>query len=364
MNLERHIQNVVRRSKSFYNKTESGHFLVNTKIASESSEIPPFYQFNFDAELEKLLEYELESAKSSWAVKEGIDDDSVPAIAPYFGIAEHSAWLGLDAVIQENTSLSIPVVNSIDDLNKLSCSESNKWFQYMKRSYDYFRSRKDGSFVLSVRGIMTPMDIANAVCGDKLFEDFLLEPEYCHKLMEYFTKVIRWYYPHVLSWSDSIENGYIFNCGGGWMPKESIGHLSNDTAMLCSGRLYKKFGLPYEKQMVDGYSNILYHVHNEKIHYFSELVKLPNLSMLQVSYDPKTVKPINNLEEIYKVTDNTNLMLDATCEEVVNNIEMLKQRNVFLQVNCKNKSDAVDIVKFIRDRSKRIILIFCGVLST
>jgi hypothetical protein len=352
MNLQKHMQNVVKRTTAFYQKDEPGHFLVNVKVAGESIKIPSFYEFDFDNEIEKLLEYQLDAAKCKWNAKDGINDDSIPAIAPYFGIAEHSAWLGLDAVIQENTSLSIAVVNSIDDLNKLLFSEDNKWFQYMKRSYDYFRSRKDGSFVLSVRGIMTPMDIANAVYGDKLFEDFLLEPEYCHKLMEYFTKAIRWYYPHVLSWSDNIENGYVMNCGEGWMPKGTIGHLSNDTAMLCSPRIYKKFGLPYEKQMVDGYSNILYHVHNEKIHYFQELVKLSNLSMLQVSYDPKTVKPINNLKEIYKVTENTNLMLDATCEEVVNNIEMLKQRNVFLQVNCKNKSDAVDIVKFVRDRSK------------
>ena len=354
MYLGKHIQDVVNRSTAFYQKNESGHFLVNAKIADKALEIPPFYDFDLDSELEKFLECELESAKCKWKAKEGIDDDSIPAIAPYFGIAEHSAWLGLDAVIQENTSFPIPAVNTIDDLNKLSCSEGNKWFLYMKRAYDYLRSRKDGSFVLAVRGIMTPMDIANAVCGDKLFEDFLLESEYCHQLMEYFTAALRWYYPYVLSWSDNVENGYIFNCGEGWMPKGTIGHLSNDTAMLCSPKIYKNFGMPYEKEQVKDYSNVLYHVHNEKMHYFPELVKLQNLSMLQISYDPKTVKPINNLNEIYKVTGNVNLMLDATCNEVVNNIEMLKKRNVFLQVECNNKKEAVEIIKFIRGHSKKI----------
>ena len=35
MYLEKHIQDVVNRSTAFYQKNESGHFLVNAKIADK-----------------------------------------------------------------------------------------------------------------------------------------------------------------------------------------------------------------------------------------------------------------------------------------------------------------------------------------
>ena len=196
-NLNNHISRVVERAKNFYQKTECGHFLINALIAVETPRIPPLYDFDLDRELNRWFDYNLAALRPAWQAKEGLDDDSIPSACPHFGIAEHTAWIGTDVLLQETTSLPVPMVHIPDDLERLVCNEHNKWFGYMKSGYEYLRSRKDGSFVLSVRGAMGPMDVANAVRDNELFVDFLQQPDFVHRLMDRLVGAIRWYYKHL-----------------------------------------------------------------------------------------------------------------------------------------------------------------------
>jgi hypothetical protein len=355
MELQTRIDRVTQRARSFYSRTEPGHLLVNVHFPVDAPVLPALWDFDLDRQLTEWLDHKLTVARPVWRAKQGLDDDSIPAICPHFGIAEHTAWLGMDAVLQETTSLAVPLIKSPDDFRLLKLSEQHKWFRYMKTSYDYLRAQKDGTFVLSLRGTMSPMDIANALCGDDLFLYFLQEPEFCHRLMDWLANAISWYIGHQQSWADAVAGGYVYFFGGGWMPANTIGHLSNDTAMLCSLAIYEQFGFPYESKLVEPYSGVLYHVHNEKIHYVPRLSGLPHLSMLEVSYDPKTVTPIENLARIYQMTGSANLMLRADSAQVRQHMDELRERNVFLQVDCQDRKDAEDMVNLVRDRSKALL---------
>ena len=352
MQLTKHIDCVVRRAKAFYHKATPGHFLINAHIPAEEVVVPPLYDFDLDCQLTEWLDHKLEAARPGWRAKEGLDDDGIASISPSFGIAEHSAWLGMDVRLQEATCLSVPVIKTPEDLSLLRLSEQNKWFCYMKSGYEHLRSRQDGSFVLSVRGTMSPMDIANAVRGDELFADFLLQPDFCHQLMNWLVKAQHWYFEHLLSWAEDIDGGHVFSYSDGWMPPRTIGHLSNDAAMLCSTEIYDQFGFPYECRLVEHYDWVLYHVHNEKIHYFPRLTTLPHLAMLEIACDPQTIWPIEDLERILPATQSVNLMLHAYSDQVREHIDELRDRNVLFRVYCKNRADAEDIVAFVRDRSK------------
>jgi hypothetical protein len=354
MEFQTHIDRVVQRTRSFYSKSEPGHLLVNVHFPVDTPPLPALWNFDLDRQLREWLDYKMAVARPIWQAKQGLDDDSIPAICPHFGIAEHSAWLGMEAILQEITSLPIPLLKSPADFAKLKLSEQDKWFRYMKTSYEYLHSKKDGSFVLSLRGTMAPMDIANALCGDDLFLYFLQEPDFCHRLMNWLVNAISWYFGHLQSWADSIDGGYVYFFTGGWMPPRTMGHLSNDTAMLCSSAIYEQFGFPYEAKLVESYSGVLYHVHNEKIHYVPRLAGLPHLSMLEVSHDPKTIMPIDDLARIFQMTGSANLMLRAGSEQVRAHISELKERNIFLQIDCHDRKDAEDILSLVRDRSKAL----------
>jgi hypothetical protein len=352
MKLTEHIDRVISRSRAFYRKAGPGHYLINAEIPAGAPPIPPLHEFDLDRQLADWLDYNLAAARPAWRAKEDLDDDAIPAICPFFGIAEHSAWLGLEVRLQEATCLPLPLIQEPSDLQKLRCSENNRWFRIMKSSYDHLRRRKDGTFVLSMRGTMTPMDVANAVRGDELFTDFLLQPGFCHELMAYLVGAIQWYYAHLCSWADDLDGGRVFGHFGPWMPPGTVGHLANDTAMLCSRHVYEEFGFPYESRLVERYDAVFYHVHNEKLHYVPRLAELPHLALLEVTDDPKTVPCIEDLPRILGATGPANLMLHATSDQVRQHLGELEDRNVFLVVACRDRADAEDVLAFTRDRSK------------
>jgi len=353
MQLEAHIDRVVNRAVAFYRyrKTDPGHFLIHANIPADGPALPPLCDFDLDAQLTDWLDLTLEAARPGWRVKDGLEDDSIPAICPCFGVAEHSAWLGMDVRLQETTCLPIPVVHTPDDLSRLQRTEETRWFRYMKSGYEHLRTRQDGSFVLSVRGTMAPMDIANAVRGDELFVDFIAQPDFCHALMARLVGAICWYYDHLVSWATDIAGGRVFSYSGGWMPPNTIGHLSNDTAMLCSPSVYEQFGYPYESRLVAPYEQVFYHVHNQLMHFVPRLAALPRLALLEVAADPKTTPPIEDLERILAATGSANLMLYADSDQVRKHMDGMRNRNVFLHVACEDRADAEDVVAFVRDRS-------------
>lgn len=352
MSLSEHIHAVIKRSRRFYNAIEPGHFLVNVIMPMQTPDIPPLYEFDLDRQLTEWLDYKLEAARSVWATKKGLADDTIPCICPQFGIAEHSAWLGMDVRYQQDTCIATPILEHPADIEQLNINEGTKWFQYMKRGYDYLRSKKDGTFVLCLRGTMAPMDMANALRGDELFSDFLLNPEWVHRLMKFLVRAIDWYFHQLCLWADKIDGGYIYYIGSGWIPGNCIGHLSNDAAMLCAPAIYDKFGFPYEVELTQNYDSVFYHVHNEKLHFVPKVATIPGLALLEVTNDPKTPGSLEDLPRVFAATGTTNLMLSGTSDQVRTHIDELKQRNIFLQVSCLDRKDAEDIIGFVRRHSR------------
>ncbi|MCE9614941.1 MAG: hypothetical protein K8T26_11730 [Lentisphaerae bacterium] len=352
MTLSAHIERVVGRARAFYGQHAPGHYLINASIPAPAPAVPPLSDFDLDRQLTEWLDLKLEAARPKWHVKEGLDDDAIPSICPTFGIAEHSAWLGMEVRLQETTCLPVPLLESPEQLSTMRLSPDARWFGYMRDGYRHLRARADGTYVTSVRGILSPMDMANAVRGDDLFTDFLLNPEFVHRLMEFLMGAIPWYYKQLCGWADTIAGGHVFHYGSGWMPPQSLGHLSNDAAMLCASSVYAEFGFPYEARLTGSHAAALYHVHNEKMHYVPQLATLPNLRMLEVTHDPKTKAPIEDLDRILGATGSANLMLLATSDQIRAQLGGLAGRNVFFQAQCRDRADADDLVQFVRDRSK------------
>ena len=88
MHLDEHLDRIVKRSTSFYNATEPGHFLINARVPAKTPPIPPLYDFNLDTQLTEWLDYLLAASRPLWQAKQGLDDDAIPAICPRFGIVE------------------------------------------------------------------------------------------------------------------------------------------------------------------------------------------------------------------------------------------------------------------------------------
>ena len=91
MTLRGRLLNVVKRWQHFLTAHEPGHFLIAAHVPTDTPALRPLSSFDLDRQLVEYLDERLIVARCAWAVKTGLDDDTLPALAPYFGIAEHSA---------------------------------------------------------------------------------------------------------------------------------------------------------------------------------------------------------------------------------------------------------------------------------
>ena len=351
--LNTRIRRVVDRSKRFYEADESGHFLVGVKFEVQQGKSRALNAYDLENDLEELLDCQLAAKRRAWAAKECLDDDTIPSICPWFGYAEHSAWLGGRVRLQPDTSLLEPFVRTAEDLDKLVLSEDNQWFGYMKRGYEYLRSQCQGDYALAVRGLASPMELANSIRGDELLTDFLLEPDFVHQMLERLTDALIWYWGHLSSWADTIEDGHVM-MSSNWIGPDGLGHFSNDTAMLCSPDVYEEFGYPYESRIVKQFKRTMYHIHNQNMHFVKRLCELPTQVMAEITVDPKTPKICEDLERVLGAATSLHVMLHLCSDDVRKYIDKLKCRNVYLDVNCKDVEDAANIIEFVRGHSKQL----------
>jgi hypothetical protein len=130
-----------------------------------------------------------------------------------------------------------------------------------------------------------------------------------------------------------------------------LGHITNDAAMLCGPAIYDEFAFPYERILCEGYSSVLYHVHNQKLHFAPRAVRLPNMALFEVTNDPNVPPALEDLPRVLAATGSANLMLHATSDEVRSHVYDLQGRNVLFDVQSVDHADAVDIIAFVRAQS-------------
>lgn len=199
---------------------------------------------------------------------------------------------------------------------------------------------------------MMPMDFANALRGDYLFLDFLTQPAFAHDLMQFCVDAVNWYYPKLLTWCDELQDGHRFGFGGTWAGPNVLGFTTNDAAVLCGPDIYDEFGYPYEQQLLSSYEGCLYHIHNHRMQYAPKLVQLEKLSLLQISHDPKTPHPLEDLARILPLTGDANLLFDAPADLWRKHLDELTGRNVICHVHCRGCDEAKEMIQFIRRGSK------------
>jgi hypothetical protein len=111
-------------------------------------------------------------------------------------------------------------------------------------------------------------------------------------------------------------------------------------------------GFPYERALAERYGRLLYHVHNGKLDHLPRLAQLPNLALLEVTDDPKAPPVIENLPRVLAATGAANLLIHATSDQVRAHLDELEPRNAFLDVRCRDRADAEEIVALVRERSR------------
>lgn len=344
-----HISEIIGRTMAFYQSTSRGKALIQVKnIRSiRSSGSKAMNEWNFPEDLYGYLDDRIERFTAYLERRKDVRDDLIPAMYPWFGIAEHSAFVGGEVMFTKETSYHQPVIHQWEDLEKLELREDNPWLRMVLDGLAYLKDKSEGRYFVKLRGADGPMDIANALRGNELFADFYEYPDEVHKLMDFCTKAVQWTLDRQKKIVGELEGGVITGFDI-WLPGNSIGQLSEDASTMCSQEIYREFGFPYTKRLVDQYDHAFIHTHALGKHNIPVIAEIDKFSVIEISSDPNTPRAIEIYKELSECLEDKTVVVELTYDEIVENLDFLKDRKTIIWYSAEDIDDAQRAVELVR----------------
>ena len=343
---------VLERNISFATKDSRACILLHiTGIASTppSASIKPLEEWDFPRDYREYMEACIQKERARWSYRGGLGDDLLPCLKPYYGIAEHSAFVGGKVVFGANTSYHQHPIEEWEDFYKLSLDENNENFRLLLDSMEYLKSReKEAGFIAVLRGGEAPMDMANALRGNDLFTDFYDEPEMVRRLMEFCTEAGKFTFRHQL---DIIgqRGGGVMTGMNLWLPGKSIGHLSEDASCMCSPEIYREFGKPYTEKLLEDYDFTVMHTHGMGSHILPEIAAIEKIKWIEISADPNQPRPVELYRRYACYLEGKITVIPMTPQEFMENREFLEGRKTVVQMDVSDLEEGRRVVDAVKE---------------
>ncbi len=346
MELRKDIDEVMERVKRFSTSDKAGDALVLINLKQDDYKIKGLDEWQFPEDMEAFLDETIKAFEHKWAGRRAIEDDFIPAMNAWYGIAEHSAFVGGEVHFSSDTSYPHPAIEDFSQAKNLTFSEDSEWLKMVVDGLSYLKEKGEGKFAIKLRGAMSPLDLANALRGNDLFTDFYTDPEALHEFLEFCTKACEFYMAKQKEVIGDFYGGVL--CNDLWLPGNSIGHLSEDTSVMCSPATYTEFGQPYTSQLVEPYDHSFMHLHTAGVHAYEEILKVPTLDFFELAPDPNQPRGIQVYKDNIHLFGNKVMKLFVTFDEIKDNIEFLKTAKAVLLCDAESIEEANEIVSYVR----------------
>lgn len=340
------LYEVIERYKRLYAAQGPGHICIYATPPFEApKKTPPLTEVNLDEGLEDYLDLCLRNYEAMLEVTRAIPDDLIPSFGLFFGIGDYSAFIAGEVIFTPDTSWAAPVLRDWADLDELALREDNYWVRLLERAVRYAVERMRSGPIPLVRGYYSPLDLAHALRGERLFTDFFDAPEQVHRLMAFCTKATIWIAKRLQALIGYYWGGSI---AGAWLPAGTI-CMSEDIACMVSPHIYAQFARPYTQQVIDAFGHGQIHTHSLGMHVLPEITQLRNLVGVQVSDDPNTPRPFDHLDTLLPKTHNVPLSIGCTGQDVRQHIEKLaRSTNIILASNVTSVEEGIEVVELVR----------------
>ena len=304
--------------------------------------------FDFPREITKFCDQTIANCLAYKEARKDIDDDWLPALKPYMGIAEHSCFMGGGVSYGGNTSYHHPPLNDITEWTGIKLDPLHPHYKMLLDGMAYLQEKsKSGEFYVSLRGGDGPMDIANAVRGNDLLYDFYDEPEAVKEFTAFCAEGTRWTFENQRPFASKLCGGYISGMSV-WMPGNCIGHISEDASCLCSVEMYREFGLPFTRKLLENYDYAMLHVHSLGRADIPAFAEMDKLQVFQLSGDPNQPSGLEVYKEYADTLTGRVVLLDMTPAEIYASADFLKGRRTIINTSAPSVDEARRIVDFVR----------------
>ena len=315
---------------------------------------PNLNKFDLVTEHEQYVDEFIKYFCSKYEIRRGIKDDFVPAIFPYYGIAQSTVYLCGNLVFGEESSwVYPPPLDDWEKLENISFDRNNEWFKFLLDGTKMLKEKSNGSWVATDSLDDGPFDIAHTLRGNDFFYDLYDHPGEVTKLCEITLGAFIEYKTEQRTITGDFCGGHVAGWGV-WMPGDTL-FIAEDNASLISPEQYAKFSKPVTQKVIDNFGGGYMHTHVNGMHVVAEMLSLDGLKMMQISQDDLDNAPrvIDNLPALLALAQQNNVGLDiqATPKEIAANIEIAKKGKVFFSTWADTVDEANRIVEFIRKHS-------------
>jgi len=304
--------------------------------------------WDFDNELENYLDFRANNQLRYWEKRKDLADDLIPSIAPHYGIAEHTAFLGGRVDFSEDTSYNHTILADIKQWDTLKLDPNHVWMKRVAGGIAYYKEKWGDCFFPRLRGADGPSDIANIVRGNELFYDVYDYPEETEALLSFCADAMRFTFEHQRNASGKIGGGII----GGfeiWLPGNSIGHISEDASSMLSNDMYRELFFAALKKAVIGYDHVMLHVHSIGAKTLDIFTEVDNITTYEISSDPNAPRAIEIWREKEKLLKDKVTVIAPNKEELFSMKDILSRNRSIVWYYAKTREEAEEAIKFVRE---------------
>jgi len=341
------IDKVLSRTKQF-NKAKTGVLIQIKNISEIEPPAKPLNSFKLPYNMEEYLDYRIERFLNYWNKRKSIDDDLLPALTPWYGIAEHTAFVGGKVDFSEETSWHHQVMKTYDDINKISLDANNIYLKLVIDGLKYIKEKAKGEFFTKFRGADGPMDVANVIRGNDMFYDIYEHPDELKNLMEFCSEAVMFTLNKQKEIVDEVGGGVITGFDV-WMEKGSVGHISEDASTMISVEQYNEFGRPYTYNVTKNYDHVFMHIHSLGEHNLPSIVSIDNIDVVEISNDPNSKRAIEVYKKYREFLKNKVVCVLLTKKEIMDNIEFLKKNKTIIWYEALSIKEALGVIAISRN---------------
>jgi len=340
-------ERIAERTRAFYD-APAGKALIHIKSCASLNipPMPPLDSFSFPRDNEMYLDMRAEREYEFLRFHEQIDDDFIPSVSPWYGIAEHTAFLGGKVDFTPDTTFQHQICENIEDCDNLTLDKDNMWLNLVVGGIKYLRE-KWGEFIPArMRGADGPSDIANAVRGTDIFYDIYDEPEALEKLMEFCARAVNFTLDLQRAEATEISGGRITGFGL-WMPGKCMGQLSEDFSTMVSNDVYEELFLPYLEKCVAECDMAMLHTHSLGQQKLPLFTKIDKIRLIELSSDPNSDRAVEVFRKYHDVLRGKNVIVAPTYDELCSMDDLLSSSKTIIWYYAKDEDDVKRALKVV-----------------
>lgn len=337
------VENCIAKTRAFYDTKAVGCALLKVKnIATLPSPALSLTDYTFPDDVYKYLDARAQCTIERLAQRAELADDTVPAEGPWYGIAEHTAFLGGRVDYESDTSWHYAMLDAPGELEKLAMDENNPVFRMVNGGIAYLREKYSDYFLPMVRGASGALEMANTLRGNDFFYDFYEEPEDLKALLDYCADALVWNYEKQMEATGDVYGGVVTGFGE-WLPGRGLGHVSEDTTTMISLEQFEEFGRPRTERIFRKFDEVFIHMHALSERCLASVASLPNIRLMELSSDPNTDRAVEVWKRSREKLTRVIPVLRLTRAEIESNMDLLKSQKTVVWYDAACMEDAQDM---------------------